>query len=288
MLPDLRQQSEIHRRGSAVADHLRLPFRSRTWKGRAGNWLGAGVGSSIDFQDHRPYMPGDDPRYIDWLAYARTGSYAMKLYREEVSPLVDLVLDVSASMVFEPGKSTRTLELLHFCIESAARSGASIHFFAASGETVQALPVEHALVGREFWHTGPSERLDTARIPWRRGSMRVIISDLLFPGTPESMLSPIDSGGGHGVIFVPFAPSETTPPWSGNIELIDCESGRRRVQRVNEELLSRYRAAYERHFALWREHARKRGIMLARVASDRELGPALEIEAVPMGAVEIC
>ena len=47
---------------------------------------GSGTGSSLDFQDHRAYSPGDDPRHINWQAYARTGSYTMKLFREEVRP----------------------------------------------------------------------------------------------------------------------------------------------------------------------------------------------------------
>src|SRR6266550_2343084 len=125
MLPTLQQRSEIQRRMQAAAEHLRLPLRSRIWRGQSGNWLGAGVGSSIDFQDHRPYLPGDDPRYIDWQAYARTGNYTMKLYREEVSPLVDLVLDVSGSMFVSQHKAARTLELFYFCIESARQAGAS-------------------------------------------------------------------------------------------------------------------------------------------------------------------
>src|SRR5277367_3096745 len=119
MLPLLPNRREIAQRMEAVAEHLRLPFRSRNWRGHAGNWLGVGAGSSIDFQDHRPYLPGDDPRYIDWRAYARTGTYMMKMYREEVSPQVDLVLDASRSMGFEEKKRTRTLELACFCARSA-------------------------------------------------------------------------------------------------------------------------------------------------------------------------
>ncbi|MEJ6642028.1 MAG: DUF58 domain-containing protein [Akkermansiaceae bacterium] len=40
------------------------------------------MGSALYFQDHRAYSPGDDPRHINWQAYARTGQYTMKLYRE--------------------------------------------------------------------------------------------------------------------------------------------------------------------------------------------------------------
>jgi uncharacterized protein (DUF58 family) len=75
--PDASVVAAIHGRMQAAAQRLRLPFRSRTWRGESGNWQGAGVGSSIDFQDHRQYLPGDDPRYIDWQAYARTGHYTM-------------------------------------------------------------------------------------------------------------------------------------------------------------------------------------------------------------------
>ena len=110
---------------------VRLPLRNRTWRGEGGNWQGAGIGSSIDFQDHRPYLPGDDPRYIDWQAYARTGHYSMKLYREEVSPRVDVALDVSESMLFDDAKRERcagTVSL--FSAESALQAGSSLRCHA--------------------------------------------------------------------------------------------------------------------------------------------------------------
>ena len=67
------------RRAMVAAARVRLPLRTRVWKGQAGEFLGAGTGSSLDFQDHRTYVPGDDPRHINWQAYARTGHYTMKL-----------------------------------------------------------------------------------------------------------------------------------------------------------------------------------------------------------------
>ena len=100
-----------HSTALAVAGKLRLPLRSRVWKGQTGEFTGGGTGSSMDFQDHRAYSPSDDPRHINWQAYARTGSYTMKLFREEVRPVVDLVLDASESMFFDERKATRTAEL---------------------------------------------------------------------------------------------------------------------------------------------------------------------------------
>jgi uncharacterized protein (DUF58 family) len=288
MLLSAQQRSEIHRRMEAAAEHLRLPFRSRAWRGQSGNWLGAGVGSSIDFQDHRPYLPGDDPRYIDWQAYARTGHYAMKLYREEVSPLVDLVLDVSASMFIDQSKAIRTLELFYFCIESARHSAASLHCFAADGESLRALTIEQAVATDDFLSGIESCPPNLARVPWRQGSLRILLSDLLFSVSPDALLAMLSSGKGRGLIFVPFSREESSPIWSGNIALTDCETRRRRIQSVTADLMGRYAQNYRRHFSLWREHARKHAVVIARVESDPGFREAVHVEALPTGAMEFC
>lgn len=287
MLPSLAQRTEIHRRMQAAAATMRLPFRNRIWRGRSGGWLGAGTGSSIDFQDHRPYLPGDDPRHIDWQAYARTGNYTMKLYREEVSPTVDLVLDVSASMFLNAAKTTRTLELFYFCIESALRSGGSLHCYAVDGASVRRLAVEQALAGTDFLEARENGTPQLRQVPWRQGSLRVVISDLLFPGAPAETLAALSATKGRGLIFAPRTNEESQPDWTGNLQFTDCETRRDRVQRVTPDLLARYAGAYERHFVLWREQARKHSVAIARVESEREFREALHAEALPIGAVEL-
>jgi uncharacterized protein (DUF58 family) len=284
MLPKLPQRLEIAERMDAVAEHFRLPFRSRTWRGQAGNWLGVGAGSSIDFQDHRPYLPGDDPRYIDWRAYARTGSYLMKLYREEVSPLVDLVIDGSRSMALDESKGARFLELACFAAASARQSGASLHCYIAAGSKLQRVENLMQQIDEVLPEAGGP---DARRIPWRHGSLRVLVSDLLFPGAPDGLLSALCAGQGHGIILAPYCDAESQPDWNGNIEMTDCETGRKRLQRVEPALLERYRTVYRRHFELWRERARKHSVLLARVPAAGGFREALQAEALPCGAVEL-
>ena len=285
MTPGPPQRLEIAQRMEAAAENFRLPFRSRTWRGHAGNWLGVGSGSSIDFQDHRPYLPGDDPRYIDWRAYARTGSYTMKLYREEVSPLVDLVVDMSRSMHFAEKKGLRVFELAAFCAASARQAGAALHQYIVDGPDVQRVEDHRAYKPHEAHrsHVPP----DLRRVPWRHGSLRVLISDLLFAGEPDPMLSALSASQGHGLIMAPWSAEEAAPDWAGNIEMTDCETGRKRLQRVDAALLERYRQSYSRHFALWRERARKHAVLLARVPAEPEFRAALQAEALPAGAVEL-
>jgi hypothetical protein len=128
---------------------------------------------------------------------------------------------------------------------------------------------------------------DCRRIPWRHGALRVLVSDLLFPGAPDPILSALSAGQGHGIILVPHTAREAEPDWRGNVELTDCETGRKRLQRVEAGLLARYRQAYARHFALWRERARKHAVLIARVPAEPGFREALQAEALPAGAVEL-
>jgi uncharacterized protein (DUF58 family) len=55
-------------------------------------------GGSLEFAQHREYAPGDDPRYVDWKAFARTGRLQLKQFEDETNLVHYLVVDVSASM----------------------------------------------------------------------------------------------------------------------------------------------------------------------------------------------
>ncbi|MEO6848936.1 MAG: DUF58 domain-containing protein [Chthoniobacterales bacterium] len=64
-------------------------------------------GFSVEFADHREYVPGDDLKYMDWQVYARTDRYYIKRYEEETNLRCYLVLDRSASMAFGTGAMTK-------------------------------------------------------------------------------------------------------------------------------------------------------------------------------------
>src|SRR6476646_2305636 len=62
-------------------------------------------GQSVEFADHRNYVPGDDFRYLDWNLYGRLEKLFLKLYEEERELPVRIFLDASESMAFgEPRK----------------------------------------------------------------------------------------------------------------------------------------------------------------------------------------
>jgi uncharacterized protein (DUF58 family) len=281
-----------HSRALAVAGQVRLPLRSRVWRGQAGEFSGGGTGSSMDFQDHRAYSPGDDPRHINWQAYARTGSYTMKLFREEVRPVVDLILDASESMFFDETKAIRFAELLYLIAESAQAAGASLSLQAVRGDATVTL--DPAAVRSHQWLATARSlpALDAAQPPnlahvsLRANAIRVFLSDLLFPGEPEPFLRHLTQRHGSLVIFSPFLESEARPKWSGNYEFIDPERQSRHPHRIEPAVLRRYQDAYINHFALWKQHSRRHQTAFARIPAEEDLATAMFREAVPAGALE--
>lgn len=279
----------VRRRMQAAAEVARLPLRSHRWAGAAGGMLGHGTGNSLDFQDQRAYAPGDDPRHINWQAYARTGSYTMKLYRQEVSPKVDVMLDVSASMFVSAEKTLRTWETVYWCVESALQLGASLRVMVLTGSRWNEVPMPEVMAGE--WRlpetaAGAPVMPVLHQVPLRPGSLRVLVSDLLFPGAPESITVPLTAGRGRGVVLAVYAKEEATPEWDGNVEFEDCETTLTEKRRVDAGILQRYQQAYTRHFALWREPCARLGIAFARVAAEPSFLDALRTEGVAAGACD--
>jgi len=62
-------------------------------------------GFSVEFSEHRPYLPGDPLRDLDWKAYAKTGRLYIKQYEEETNLKAYLLLDTSGSMAYQSGGS---------------------------------------------------------------------------------------------------------------------------------------------------------------------------------------
>lgn len=281
-----------HARALATAGRLRLPLRSRVWKGQAGEFTGAGTGSSLDFQDHRNYLPGDDPRHINWQAYARTGTYTMKLFREEVRPVIDLLIDASDSMWFDAVKARRAAELVYFVTESARAAGSSPAFHLLRGESTRMVAPE-ALVTHAWLDEARSMAAADAaatpvveRVPLRANAVRVFVSDLLFAADPEALVRVLAGRHGSPIILAPFLSTEATPEWAGNYEFVDAERGTRHPHRIEPGVLRRYKEAYANHFALWKHAARRHQAAFARIAAEPNLEQALFTEALPARAVE--
>lgn len=65
------------------------------------------LGRSIDFAEHRAYMPGDDIRRIDWRVFGRTDRFYVKEFEADTNANVSILLDISRSMAYGSGAITK-------------------------------------------------------------------------------------------------------------------------------------------------------------------------------------
>ena len=79
-------------------------------------------GFAVEFAGHREYVPGDDPKHIDWRVYFTRDKYFVKQYEMETNFVCHLVLDVSASMFYGDGRRQK----LQYASEMAATLGYSV------------------------------------------------------------------------------------------------------------------------------------------------------------------
>lgn len=76
-------------------------------------------GFSLEFAEYRPYVQGDDPRFVDWNVFSRTERTYIKRYLGETNTHLVILLDTSASMGFR-GKGVSKLEYAKFLAASLA------------------------------------------------------------------------------------------------------------------------------------------------------------------------
>jgi uncharacterized protein (DUF58 family) len=72
------------------------------------------LGASTDFAEHRPYMPGDDIRRIDWRLFARSDRHYIKEYEADTNTNFNVILDVSPSMRYGANAETGRLSKLTY------------------------------------------------------------------------------------------------------------------------------------------------------------------------------
>src|SRR5208282_3446396 len=81
-------------------------------------------GFSVEFAQHREYVPGDDIRHVDWKVYGRTGRFFLKQYEEETNLVCWLLVDVSGSMRYGSGPVSK---YDYGCMAAAALAYLTVH-----------------------------------------------------------------------------------------------------------------------------------------------------------------
>lgn len=241
--------------------------------GLAGSQLGHRSGSSLEFMDHREYMPGDDLRSIDWGAYARSNKLSIKLYRNEVLPHLDLIIDRSRSMALPETQKVRAALGLSALLAQAARNSNYSCYAWGVGDTCGRIANGNLAPvlweGIEFDACGScAESFRKGRPAWKARSIRIFISDLMWMGDPQAVLSLLSDQASAVFVIQLLAEQEVRPPQSGNIRLLDIESSRYLDVHVDAIALKRYGEKLANHQSNWNRACTQMGAMMRTVVAE--------------------
>lgn len=217
-------------------------------------------GSSVDFAEHRGYVPGDDIRRVDWRVFARTDKYYIKEFEADSNANFSVLLDVSKSMTFGARISkldyARTLAACLTYLVSKQRDRVGLVTF--DEDVVDRVPpsakhvdvVLHTLdrvQAKRPGRLGPPLR-KLAEHFGRRGIV-VVISD--FYEEPDEVLDAVGLirfRGNDVILFHVLDPAEVDFSFADASSFEDLESGEQ-MPVVPDALREQYRALIAEHIA---------------------------------------
>ena len=245
----------------------------RIGRGLIGSHLGTSTGTSLDFMDHREYEPGDDLRRIDWNAYARSDKLTIKLYRDEISPHVDIILDTSRSMALTGTEKARaSLALSALFAQAACNNNFTFAAWQAGHlceKIINSSDTPEAWDGIEFNYDAGCDESFRAHFPgWRNRGVRILISDLFWIGDPYSTMSVLSEGASAVYIVQLLARADTEPQLAGNVRLIDSETEQRREMFIDAIQLERYKQRLSAHQQNWSRSCRQFGAKMTTVVAE--------------------
>lgn len=247
------------------------------------------TGSSIEFAQYRPYVQGDDPRFVDWSLYARTDRLHTKQFHKETNVCGTILLDASASMGYASTPLSKFVyaRMLAACLAMLLfRQGDEVGLTAFHDQMEIYIPprnhprhLQRILVDlqnancqgtTQFVHV-----LDHASETMPRKGLILLLTDLLCP--LESLLPPLRRLRAHRhevLLFCLSDPAEQDFPFDRSATFLDMETQGERflVPAAVREAYLQNRAA---HFAAIRAECLAHEIEFCEITTTQALDRAL-------------
>jgi uncharacterized protein (DUF58 family) len=255
------------------------------------------AGPGQEFLDHRNFHHGDDLRAVNWRAYLRLEKLFLKMFQVEPRVPIRLLLDSSASMASDGGRKfdyarrlagalcyiglvrLDSMEIFPFTGRLGQRfvSSGGRHRFGPVADGLNALEpagsTDCFAVVREFMSSCP-----------QRGLI-IVISDFLDDRGFDKPLQFLADDGHELMLLQIWAEEDRTPPWLGELELVDAESGEHVKLQVDEAARRRYTRSFDAYAEAIQQVAvrsggRYAGISTAQPLDEIIFGPLLRIRGI--------
>ena len=282
--PTLLQPDVLNR-----AESLGLKARQVVEGLRVGDHKSPYRGFSVEFVQHREYVPGDDIRHIDWKGYGRTERYTIKQYEQETNFIGHVILDGSNSMRYGEGDANKlnyakllAASMSYLIVKQ--RDSASLRIFDEGWRTelpassqmghIQTICRElESLTSADKTGVGPLLEEFADRVA-RRGLV-FLISDCFEDVEPLMKgLRHVRFRGHEVVLFHVLHRDEVEFPLEGNIRFLDLEGPDQLMARPHL-LRPAYLRAMKGYLTALEKSCEGSRIEYVRMQTDRPMSAAL-------------
>ena len=230
-------------------------------------------GQSVEFADHRPYVAGDDLRFVDWNVYARLGKLFLKLFMEEQDLTIHIDFDLSGSMTSgDPSKERfvkrMTAALGYISLVNNNRVTVSAFSEGVVGQ-LSNIRGRHTISQlADFLLTHSSEGLSDFDLSCRHlaggrvgSGIMIVLSDFFFKEGFEAGLKRLLGRQYDLYLIQALSPQEIDPKFSGDLKLVDIEDEDVAEITVSHALLKYYRRNLTAYCNDLKGFCEKRGIV---------------------------
>jgi uncharacterized protein (DUF58 family) len=260
------------------------------------------AGSGQEFLDHRQFHHGDDLRDVNWRAFLRLEKMFLKMFQLEPRIPVRVLVDVSRSMT--TGGTSGGLSKFDYARKLAAamcyvalvrldsiylqpfaeklgdplRLGGGRHRFQPVVNYISALrpggSTSFMQITRDF----------ISRYPQR--GLAIVISDFLDDADCEKPLQYLADFGHELILVQVWADEDREPPWEGELDLEDAETGGRVQLAFDEAARAAYTAEFDKYALHLRDVALRNGGRYVGLSTSIAIEDALFGPLVKSGALQ--
>jgi len=258
------------------------------------------AGAGQEFLDHRHFHHGDDLRAVNWRAYMRLEKLFLKMFQVEPRVPVRILLDCSNSMAADgdlnEGKFAyirrlagalsyvglvrlETIAIQPFSEDlwDAYACGGGRHRFAPAADFLSNLKprgrTRFTSIARQFANTYP------------QCGLLIVISDFFGDDECEKPLQYLADLGHELLLLHVYAEEDRVPPWSGELELTDAESGEKLELSFEDDVRQLYTERFDAYARGLRELALRKGGRYVALSTrmpveEAVFGPLSQVQAV--------
>jgi uncharacterized protein (DUF58 family) len=217
------------------------------------------AGAGQEFLDHRNFHHGDDLRAVNWRAYLRLEKLFLKMFQVEPRVPVRLLIDASESMAAYAGKKFEFARRLAaaLCYVGLVRLDTiDLHSYTERlSQGYRASGGRHRFGGvmDNLLAMKAGGRTDTQRVVrefisnYSQRGLVIVLSDFLDDAGCERPLQYLADFGHELMLIHLWADEERVPPWTGELELQDAETGGRLKLDFDKEARERYTHAFDEY-----------------------------------------